>query len=132
MAMFLEAKKEGDDPLKGMQQAKAYADCERYEVNYVFATNGHRYGENDCFTEPFRPDHSRLPNFPPHPDLTARYARTAASTSAHPDRSAGDHTWPPAKRKASIDNLVFTKEEILQTSVQHSKTGLPLGLRSED
>ena len=48
----LEAKKEGDDPLKGMQQAKAYADCERYEVNYVFATNGHRYGEYDCFTKP--------------------------------------------------------------------------------
>lgn len=46
----LEAKKENDDPLKGMQQAKAYADCERYDVKYVFATNGHRYGEFDCFT----------------------------------------------------------------------------------
>ena len=46
----LEAKKESDDPLKGMQQAKAYADCERYDVKYVFATNGHRYGEFDCFT----------------------------------------------------------------------------------
>jgi len=36
----LEAKKEGDDPPKGMQQAKAYAGCERFEVKYVFATNG--------------------------------------------------------------------------------------------
>jgi type I restriction enzyme, R subunit len=44
----LEAKKEGDDPLKGMQQAKAYADCERYEVKYVFSTNGHRYGEYEA------------------------------------------------------------------------------------
>lgn len=70
----LEAKKESDDPLKGMQQAKAYADCERYEVKYVFSTNGHRYGEFDCFTSlqagPFP-----FPDFPTHPDLTARYAR---------------------------------------------------------
>lgn len=70
----LEAKREDDDPLKGMQQAKAYADCERYDVKYVFATNGHRYGEYDCFTSlqagplPFQ-------DFPPHPDLTMRYAR---------------------------------------------------------
>jgi len=70
----LEAKKEGDDPLKGMQQAKAYADCERFEVKYVFATNGHRYGEYDCFTSlqdgPFPFAH-----FPAHPDLTTRYAK---------------------------------------------------------
>jgi len=35
----LEAKKESEDPLKGMQQAKGYADCERFDVKYVFATN---------------------------------------------------------------------------------------------
>jgi len=46
----LEAKKETEDPLKGMQQAKAYADCQRFDVKYIFATNGHRYGEFDCFT----------------------------------------------------------------------------------
>ena len=70
----LEAKKESDDPLKGMQQAKAYADCDRYEVKYVFSTNGHRYGEFDCFTNlqdgPFP-----FPDFPSHPDLTSRYAQ---------------------------------------------------------
>lgn len=32
----LEAKKESEDPLKGMQQAKGYADCERFDVKYVF------------------------------------------------------------------------------------------------
>ena len=37
----LEAKKESEDPLKGMQQAKGYADCERFNVKYVCATNGH-------------------------------------------------------------------------------------------
>jgi len=70
----LEAKKETEDPLKGMQQAKGYADCERFEVKYVFATNGHRYGEFDFFTNlqngPFP-----FADFPAHPDLTARYAK---------------------------------------------------------
>ena len=46
----LEAKKESEDPLKGMQQAKGYADCRRHDVKYVFATNGRRYGEFDKFT----------------------------------------------------------------------------------
>ena len=34
----LEAKKEDEDPLKGMQQAKKYPECERFEVKYVFAS----------------------------------------------------------------------------------------------
>jgi len=70
----LEAKNEGDDPLKGMQQAKGYADCERFDVKYVFSTNGHRYGEFDCTTNlqcgPFP-----FEDFPPHADLTKRYAQ---------------------------------------------------------
>lgn len=70
----LEAKKESEDPLKGMQQAKGYADCQRFDVKYVFATNGHRFGEFDFFTSlqsgPFP-----ITDFPPHPDLTARYAK---------------------------------------------------------
>ena len=70
----LEAKKEDDDPLRGMQQAKAYADCERFDVKYVFATNGHRYGEFDCFTS-LQEGPLPFADFPAHPDLTARYAR---------------------------------------------------------
>jgi type I restriction enzyme R subunit len=80
----LEAKKEGDDPLKGMQQAKGYADCERFDVKYVFATNGHRYGEFDCLTSlqggPFP-----FADFPPHPDLTARYAKDTGIDMARPE-----------------------------------------------
>lgn len=80
----LEAKKEGDDPLKGMQQAKANADCERFEVKYVFATNGHRYGEYDCFTSlqdgPFP-----FADFPAHPDLTTRYAKDSGINLNAPD-----------------------------------------------
>jgi type I restriction enzyme R subunit len=70
----LEAKKEDADPLEGMQQAKGYADCKRFEIKYVFATNGHRYGEYDGVTKvqggPFP-----LADFPPHAELTLRYAR---------------------------------------------------------
>lgn len=70
----LEAKKENEDPLKGMQQAKGYADCKRFDVKYGFATNGHRYGEFDFFTN-FQTGPFPFPEFPPHSELTKRYAR---------------------------------------------------------
>ncbi len=80
----LEAKKESEDPLKGMQQAKSYADCRRFEVKYVFATNGHRYGEFDFFTNlqdgPFP-----FADFPSHPELTARYAKDTGIDLARPE-----------------------------------------------
>ncbi|WP_225318725.1 DEAD/DEAH box helicase family protein [Cellvibrio sp. KY-GH-1] len=79
----LEAKKESEDPLKGMQQAKGYADCQRFDVKYVFSTNGHRYGEFDCITSlqggPFA-----FADFPPHTDLTARYAKDAGINLSQP------------------------------------------------
>lgn len=70
----IEAKAESEDPLKGMQQARGYADCQRFNVRYVFATNGHRYGEFDLGAQmpagplPFK-------DFPAHDALTARYLR---------------------------------------------------------
>ena len=70
----LEVKKEGEDPLKGMQQAKGYADCRRFDVKYVFSTNGHRYGEFDFITS-LQGGPYPFADFPPHQDLTARYAR---------------------------------------------------------
>lgn len=80
----LEAKKETEDPLKGMQQAKGYADCPRFEVKYVFATNGHLYGEFDFFTNlqggPFP-----FIDFPPHPALSARYAKDTGIDIARPE-----------------------------------------------
>ncbi|WP_306535573.1 DEAD/DEAH box helicase family protein [Geobacter sp.] len=80
----LEAKRESEDPLKGMQQAKGYADCQRFEVKYVFATNGRRYGEFNFFTRlqcgpvPFQ-------DFPPHPALTARYAKDTGIDISRPE-----------------------------------------------
>ncbi|MGI6656790.1 MAG: DEAD/DEAH box helicase family protein [Desulfobulbus sp.] len=80
----LEAKKETEDPLKGMQQAKGYADCRRFEIKYVFATNGHLYGEFDFFTNlqcgPFP-----FADFPTHSDLTIRYAKDTGIDIASPE-----------------------------------------------
>jgi len=70
----LEAKKEDEDPLKGMQQAKKYSECERFEVKYVFASNGHLYGEYDHFTK-MQAGTFPLADFITHDDLTARYAK---------------------------------------------------------
>jgi type I restriction enzyme, R subunit len=80
----LEAKKESEDPLKGMQQAKGYADCERFDVKYVFSTNGHRYGEFDCVTS-LQGGPYPFADFPAHSDLTARYAKDAGLDMARPE-----------------------------------------------
>lgn len=81
----LEAKKQNDDPFKGMQQSQGYAaDCQRFDIKYVFATNGHRYGEFDKFTGlssgPFP-----FPDFPNHPELTARYTKNTGIALDQPE-----------------------------------------------
>jgi len=72
----LEAKKENDDPLKGMQQARGYAETSRFALKYVFSTNGRLYGEYDRFTDLFSDTPLSLKiDFPTHDELTARYAK---------------------------------------------------------
>ena len=70
---ILEAKKEDDDPLKGMEQAKGYADCQKFEAKYIFSTNGHLYAKFNKFTGeqtgPFP-----LADFPDHKRITDCYA----------------------------------------------------------
>ncbi|MFT3780262.1 MAG: DEAD/DEAH box helicase family protein [Ottowia sp.] len=80
----LEAKRESDDPLKGMEQAKSYADCKRFDVQYVFASNGHLYGDYDKPSGIQTGPHP-LEDFPPHPELCARYARDKGIDLASPD-----------------------------------------------
>jgi Type I site-specific restriction-modification system, R (restriction) subunit and related helicases len=70
----LEAKKESEDPLKGMQQAKGYADCKRFDVQYVFASNGHLYGDYDKPSGLQAGPHP-MHDFPSHADLCTRYAK---------------------------------------------------------
>jgi type I restriction enzyme R subunit len=76
---ILEAKKEGEDTLKGMQQAKQYSDCELFDAKYVFSTNGTMYAVYNKFTGqqtgPFP-----FSDFPDHATLTACYAKHTGIT----------------------------------------------------
>ena len=101
----LEAKKETEDPLKGMQQAKGYADCKRFDVKYVFATNGHRYGEYDFFTS-LQGGPYPFPDFPPHADLTDRYAKDTGI----------DLTRPEAKMLFQPDSAAWSQTRYYQDS----------------
>lgn len=80
----LEAKRESEDPLAGMEQAKGYADCKRFDVQYVFASNGHLYGEYDKPSGIQAGPHP-LSDFPPHPELCMRYARDKGIDLTSPD-----------------------------------------------
>ncbi|MFO1250291.1 MAG: DEAD/DEAH box helicase family protein [Inhella sp.] len=80
----LEAKRENADPLSGMEQAKGYADCTRFDVQYVFASNGHLYGEFDKPSGMQKGPHP-LQDFPPHPELCARYATDKGLDLTSPD-----------------------------------------------
>jgi len=83
VAVF-EAKKESADPLAGMQQAKGYAECDRFEIKYVFATNGHRYGEYSLFSKKQTGPHP-FKDFPSHIDLTSRYIKETGIDLAAPE-----------------------------------------------
>lgn len=83
VAVF-EAKREDADPLQGMQQAKKYSECRRFEVKYCFASNGHLYGEYDLFTN-MQAGTFPLTDFLTHDELTARYAKDAGIDLATPD-----------------------------------------------
>jgi type I restriction enzyme R subunit len=71
---ILEAKKEDEDPLKGMQQAKGYSECERFDAKYIFSTNGHRYAQFSKFTGEQTGPFPFL-DFPHHQSLTDWYHR---------------------------------------------------------
>lgn len=80
---ILEAKRESEDPLKGMQQAKGYAECDRFDAKYIFSTNGHRYAKFNKFTGeqtgpfPFGnfPDQKRLPRLKYNLGDSVRHSR---------------------------------------------------------
>jgi type I restriction enzyme R subunit len=122
----LEAKRESGDPLKGMQQAKGYADCRRHDVKYVFATNGHRYGEFDTITQlqggPFP-----FPDFPSHPDLTARYAADTGIDVNRPEAAMlfmGDSPAYPQTRyyqdaaiRAAFEKIIHCRQKNMPAHV---------------
>src|SRR3972149_8228065 len=55
---LIQAKAEQWPPTRGFEQAKAYAECKRLNVPFVYSTNGHLFVEFDSFaghTSPPRP-----------------------------------------------------------------------------
>lgn len=114
----LEAKKEGDDPLKGMQQAKGYATCKRFDAKYIFATNGHLYGEYDFFTG-LQAGTFSFADFPMHSDLCARYAKdtgidlsaTDASMLLQPDSPAWSESryYQDAAIRAAFEKIILDR-----------------------
>ncbi|MDR2506552.1 MAG: hypothetical protein LBD67_00915 [Candidatus Accumulibacter sp.] len=116
----LEAKRENEDPLKGMEQAKAYADCTRFDVQYVFATNGHQYGDYDKPSGIQTGPHP-LEDFPPHPDLCARYAKDKRIDLESPDAAllfqADSPAWSATRYyqdaaiRASFEKIILNRQE---------------------
>ena len=80
----IEAKKEAADPLEGMQQGKGYAECDRFEIKYVFSTNGHLYGEYSLFSMMQTGPHP-FKDFPSHAELTARYMKESGIDLKSPE-----------------------------------------------
>jgi type I restriction enzyme R subunit len=111
---ILEAKKEDEDPLKGMQQAKGYSECERFDAKYIFSTNGHRYAKFNKFTGeqtgPFA-----FTDFPDHQRLTDCYHRhtgiklddPAAAVLFQPDSAVyQSHYYQDAAIRAAFEKII--------------------------
>lgn len=70
---LVEAKAEHLPPEHGLQQVKDYATAsKRFNVSFVFSSNGHQFVEYDRFTGRTT-DPKPLNEFPTHADLRARY-----------------------------------------------------------
>jgi type I restriction enzyme R subunit len=69
---LMEAKAEDLPPGHGLQQGKGYAPCKRFDVRFVFASNGHLFVEFDTFTGKTSAPRP-LAEFPTPAELRARY-----------------------------------------------------------
>lgn len=71
---LIEAKAENLPATHGMEQAKAYARCQRLNVPFAFATNGHQFVEFDRFTN-LTSAPRPLAEFPTPAELRTRYEK---------------------------------------------------------
>lgn len=127
----LEAKKESEDPLKGMQQAKGYSECSRFSVQYVFASNGHLYGEYDKTSGLQTGPHSLKDHFPSHNDLTNRYAKDTGIDLAKPESALmfmADSTAYPKARYYQDAAIRACFEKILHCEQQRQPSRVLLAL----
>lgn len=119
----LEAKRSDADPLKGMEQAKGYADCTRFDVQYVFASNGHLYGDYDKPSGIQTGPHP-LEDFPPHHDLCTRYARDKGINLASPDAAllfqADNPAWSQTRYYQDAAIRAAFEKIILERQIGHA------------
>lgn len=81
---LIEAKKESLPAGHGLDQAKAYSECNRLNVRFVFSSNGHQFVGFDCFTG--RTSAPRpIAEFPTPADLRARYEQGMGFTLESPE-----------------------------------------------
>lgn len=126
----IEAKAETEDPLKGMQQARGYGDCTRFSVQYVFATNGHLYGEFDK-TQQLPSGPHPLAKFHTHDELTARYAKDTGIDLTAPDAAMlfmGDSAAYPKTRYYQDAAIRAAFEKILQSEHEGNSPRVLLSL----
>jgi type I restriction enzyme R subunit len=69
---LIEAKKDSLPAGHGLGQAKAYAECRRLNVKFVFSSNGHLFVEFDCFTG-LTSTPKPIEEFPTPAELRARF-----------------------------------------------------------
>jgi len=69
---LIEAKAEDLLPTHGLEQGKAYADCKRLNVPFVFSSNGHQFVEYDRFTH-LTSKPKLMTEFPTPDELCSRY-----------------------------------------------------------
>jgi type I restriction enzyme, R subunit len=115
----LEAKRESADALAGMEQAKGYSDCTRFDVQYVFATNGHQYGEYDKPSGIQTGPHPLI-DFLPHPDLCTRYAKDKGINLSSPDAAllfqpdspawSASRYYQDAAIRAAFEKIILTRQ----------------------
>ncbi|GHU22849.1 hypothetical protein FACS1894172_07880 [Spirochaetia bacterium] len=74
---LIEAKAEDKSPAAGLTQGQRDGECDRLNVKFIFATNGHQFVEYDKFTgviSSFKP----MSEFPTHDELKRRYEKGMA------------------------------------------------------
>jgi len=131
----LEAKKQSEDPLKGIQQAKSYSECSRFSVQYVFASNGHLYAEYDKTSGLQAGPHSLKEHFPSHDDLTVRYAKDTGIDLAKPESALLFMADSPAYPKARYYQDAAIRacfEKILHCEQQQQPCRVLLALATGD
>lgn len=116
---ILEAKKEDEDPLKGMQQAKGYSECTQFEAKYIFSTNGHLYAKYNKFTGeqtgPFP-----LSDFPEHQRIADCYVKHTGIKLGEPEAKmlfmADSHAYPDSRYyqdaaiRAAIEKIILEEK----------------------